>query len=198
MREAAGVTILALQDVGIDKIDIAEDADTFAGNAKQKLEFVLSKLPSDRPMWVAADDAGLSVDALNGAPGVRSRRWRDGVTEMSDQEIIDYALEQLKDVPYAKRDASFTSVVALAHSTNPSAIQTFEGVVRGKILQQADTSQPMDGLPYRRLFYVPEVDRMLGDTAGLDPETAKLHLTHRQLAFQKAFRYLADLASVSS
>ncbi|MDX1766023.1 MAG: hypothetical protein R3313_03665, partial [Candidatus Saccharimonadales bacterium] len=88
------------------------------------------------------------------------------------------------------------SVVSLAHSSNPTSIQTFEGEVVGKILQSPDTRQDLTGLPFRQLFFIPEISRMLGDTKDLPPDTAGLYLSHRQKAFKKIFSYIKDIASI--
>jgi len=188
------IELLSLADAGITDLDPEETGASFKENADIKLKATLDRL-SDISVWVAGDDSGIMIDALNGEPGVRSRRWNG--TIMEDQEIVDYALERLKGVPYEKRGASFKATVSLAHSSNPSSIQTFEGELRGKILQSPDTRQNLVGLPFRQLFFIPEISRMLGDTKDLPPEMAGLFLSHRERAFKKVFSYIKDISSIN-
>jgi XTP/dITP diphosphohydrolase len=129
---------------------VAEDADTFVANAVKKavaLARWLGAKPDARftthalPCFVLADDSGLEVDALNGAPGVHSARFaaldagRAG--NCSDAENNAKLLRLLKDVPAARRTARFRCVVAAVTVGRPPSVlgppQLFEGVCEGRL-----------------------------------------------------------------
>ncbi|MDX1766053.1 MAG: non-canonical purine NTP pyrophosphatase, partial [Candidatus Saccharimonadales bacterium] len=101
------IEVIGLTDAGISGLNPKETGATFKENADIKLRATLERV-SEISVWVAADDSGIMIDALNGEPGVRSRRWNG--TNMTDQEIVDYTLERLRGVPYEQRGAKFKSV----------------------------------------------------------------------------------------
>ena len=95
---------------------VVEDATTFAGNATKKAVELARWISNSPPTFVLADDSGLEVDALNGAPGVHSARFaaNDKVSgNSSDAANIEELLRLLKDVPVEKRTARFRCVIAL-------------------------------------------------------------------------------------
>jgi XTP/dITP diphosphohydrolase len=170
------VTILSPSDLKL-KINVNEDGSDYADNALLKMQALLAQI-TDKQIWVVGDDSGLEIDALDGAPGIHTRRWAG--YEMSDQEIVDYTLQSLKGLPKAQRSAHFISVVALAKPGTPPKI--FKGVVDGYILEHQDkkiSSQP--GLPFRTLFYTDE-----GRHLGHDLNSAN----HREKAFTQIFEYI--------
>lgn len=101
-----GYDILSLKDVGID-IDIEETGLTFEDNAKLKAE-TISKLTDS---IVLADDSGLSIDALDGFPGVMTHRFLG--ENASDEDRNNYILDKLKDLPLQDRTAHFITCIAV-------------------------------------------------------------------------------------
>ena len=176
-----GVEVLSLADVDVTS-NPEETGATFMQNVTIKLDDVLSKL--DLELWVAADDAGMMIGYLDGAPGVYTRRW-DG-TEMSDQGIIDYALEQLADATDEQRAARFLVQTLVAHTSAPELKYDFKGEVRGRILTQPSREfEPVEGLPLRQIFQL-EDGHMLGDPANPTGTSA------RAMAFAKLLEFIAE------
>jgi XTP/dITP diphosphohydrolase len=186
-----GVDVVSMTDAGAE-VHFEETGDTFEANARSKLRQAQAALVSNSDDWVAADDSGITIDALGGEPGVKTRRWIG--REMTDQEIIDYTLERMAVIPNAQRTARFVSVVAMGKAgQNPL---TFEGSLDGSILLLPDIdTTPKEGFPFRQIFFVPEAGLTMGQLETAPPE--KQVLTFRQRAFTKAFRYLNDLQSVT-
>lgn len=88
--------------------DVEETGETHIENARLKARayYELTGIPA------LSDDAGLEIDALGGEPGIKSRRWRDGKTEMTDWEMIDYTLERLRGVPSEQRTARLVTALS--------------------------------------------------------------------------------------
>ncbi|MBI5619446.1 non-canonical purine NTP pyrophosphatase [Candidatus Gottesmanbacteria bacterium] len=143
--------LVGLTDVGITDT-IEETGTTFEENAVLKAKFYAKKsgLPT------IADDGGLEIDALNGAPGVKSHRWIHGDRDDSDEELIQYALDRLKDVSDDKRGAQLRLVLALVLPSGE--VLTAEEKVRGIIPRQASQARHK-GFPYRSLLYLPEIGK---------------------------------------
>lgn len=165
---------------------VIEDAPTFAGNAAKKareLALWLGALADgvDRAgWWVLADDSGLEVDALSGAPGVHSARFAaldSGVAGNStDAENNAKLLRLLASVPAAQRTARFRCVIAIAPVLpGVPAIRTFTGACDGRVL---DTAHGTAGFGYDPLFQpegFPETFAQLG-------EAVKNRISHRARA----------------
>ena len=182
MAKLDNVIVYSAQDLGLD-IDPKETGETFEENARLKAMAFLGAVNSD--VWIAADDTGVMINALNGEPGVHTRRWAG--YKMSDQEVRDYALEKLKEVEPANRNAVFRSVVVLGRRAEEVGV--FEGEIKGVILNAPNLqSKAREGLAFDQIFYVPEADQMLGDIEGTD------FLTHRQRAFKKIFKYILEVS----
>lgn len=158
-----------------DLPDVAETADTFAGNARLKAEAVCgaTALPA------LADDSGLCVDALGGAPGVLSARYAGPLATYADNNRK--LLDALADVPDEKRTARFVCAVVLARpEAEPVA---FEGTCEGVITRApAGTG----GFGYDPLFRVSEAGRTFAEMA---PEE-KGRVSHRARAFARARAWL--------
>lgn len=166
------VELLTLKDLGI-KGDVEEDGKTFEENAIKKVKFYaqLTNLPA------LAEDSGLEIDYLDGEPGVHTKRWLG--YEASEQELISATLEKLKGVPMEKRGAQLRVVIAMA--LKGGEIQTFEGVIRGLIMEKP-IAKIIPGYPFRTLFYLPEIKKVLGELTM--EEEAKF--AHRKKAIEKA------------
>jgi XTP/dITP diphosphohydrolase len=157
-----------------------EDGDTFLANATLKAIYYSRFAPGQ---LVLADDSGLEVDALSGAPGVRSARFAAdaGVTDSPDAPLDNtdvwnnmVLLQRLAKVPGKPRTARYHCVLVAARDGKPEHIA--EGSVEGVIL---DAPRGTGGFGYDPLFYLPDLDRTM---AEIDLET-KLGLSHRGQAF---------------
>jgi XTP/dITP diphosphohydrolase len=162
---------------------VIEDADTFAGNATKKAVELARWIPENSKLdFVLADDSGLEVDLLNGAPGVHSARFAvPGKNENApDADNNAKLVRLLKDVPPEKRTARFRCVIALAQIANrKSQIQNlFDGACEGKILFEP---RGQNGFGYDPLF-VP--DGFTQTFAELGDEV-KNKLSHRAKALEK-------------
>lgn len=120
-----GIKVLSLLELDSDIPDIEETGVTFEENAALKAEQIANLL--NKP--VLADDSGLVVDALNGAPGVYSARYAG--EEKSDQANNEKLLKALRDVPEGKRTAKFVCVLAVSVPGEETVFQT--GTCEGKI-----------------------------------------------------------------
>ena len=169
------------KDLGLD-VDVDESGNSLEENAELKARAFAVAAPDG--LIVMADDTGLEIDALGGEPGIRVRRWKDGETEMTDEEIIAYCLERMKDIPEGGRGAQFRTVVALL--LPGGRLKMFDGTLRGEILESA-ASDHAPGFPFRSLMYVPEADVLIGQ---LEDDDTPPVLTHRQKAVRKAVDWL--------
>src|SRR5688500_4223670 len=122
------IAIHSARDVG-GMPTVVEDAGTFSGNARKKALAFRSRVPADA--WVLADDSGLCVDALNGAPGVESAYYAgpqgDGAANLSK------LIETLREFPDAQRSAQFRCVLLAIGSLGEE--RTFEGMCSGRLLK---------------------------------------------------------------
>lgn len=168
-----GLDIVAQTELGVDSAE--ETGLTFIENAILKARHAahITGLPA------IADDSGLAVDALGGAPGIYSARYA-GV-DASDQQNLDKLLLTLKDVPDAQRRASFHCVlVYLRHAEDPTPI-VCHGSWQGVLTHEAAGS---GGFGYDPIFFVPE----LGKTAAELTREEKNAQSHRG----QALRLLLD------
>ncbi|MBW4576639.1 MAG: RdgB/HAM1 family non-canonical purine NTP pyrophosphatase [Aphanothece sp. CMT-3BRIN-NPC111] len=147
------------------ELEIEETGDTFLANARLKA----SQVAEATGEWAIADDSGLQVDALGGAPGVYSARY--GKT---DTERIERLLSELGDAQ--NRQAQFVCVVAIARPDGTIALET-KGVCPGEIL---DAPRGAGGFGYDPVFYVPDQQLTF---AEMTPQL-KRSLSHRGKAFQ--------------
>jgi XTP/dITP diphosphohydrolase len=162
--------------------EIAETGTSFEKNAKLKALAVSRKLPG----LVAADDSGLEVDALGGAPGIYSARYAGA--NATNKERIDKLLEELAriDAKKEQRSARFRCVLALAR--NGDVLGTFEGIVEGQI---ADRPRGSHGFGYDPIF----VPNGFQQTFGQLRPAEKNQLSHRARALKKLRAFLNSRAS---
>ena len=156
--------------------EIIEDGDTLEANAliKAKAGYAHTNLPT------VADDTGLSVDALNGAPGVYAARYAGENVTYDDN--VNKMLSELKDVPQSKRQATFQT--AAVFYDGQEAI-TAMGEVPGMITTERQGSS---GFGYDPIFLVPEKNKTYSQ---LDLEE-KNQLSHRKRAFEKLLNILVE------
>jgi XTP/dITP diphosphohydrolase len=148
-----------------EELEIDETGTTFLENACLKASQVAQALGE----WAIADDSGLSVNALGGAPGLYSARYA-ATTEARIQRL----LAELKDV--TDRQAQFTCAIAVARPDGTIALHT-EGICPGEILQAPRGS---DGFGYDPVFYVPEYQMTFAEMSS----ELKHTISHRGRAFQ--------------
>jgi XTP/dITP diphosphohydrolase len=177
---------------------VVEDAETFAGNACKKAAELAAWVTGRRPPpdFVLADDSGLEVDALAGAPGVHSARFaaQDGAAAATgnspDADNNAKLLRLLAEVPSVKRTARFRCVIALVPVTGCSAVaQIFEGACEGRIQSVASGR---GGFGYDPLF-IP--DGFTQSFAELG-EDVKNRLSHRARALAGLRAFLGRSAVV--
>ena len=157
-----------------------EDEPTFEANAIAKARYYSNHAPGET---VIADDSGLEVDALHGAPGVRSARFAEdhnfqpietGKPHSTDERNNLYLISLLTGIPLTQRSARYHCVLAAARNGHILAIG--HGAVEGEILTEP---RGTGGFGYDPLFYLPTLHRTM---AEVDLET-KLTLSHRGRAF---------------
>ena len=178
---------ISLADAGIT--DIAEeDADSFRDNALAKARFYFdrSKLPT------LADDGGLEVDALGGAPGVRSHRWL-GVESPTDRALAEEVIRRMEGVPKPQRTARIRAAIALIFRDGEAMREEVaEDAIEGLIAPRA-FPEIRKGFPYRAVLWLPEQARYLGELG--DEEEARI--SQRRKALLKLREHLLRLAGQS-
>ena len=183
LRDFAGAALA--QGIGVSGIPnfasipvVVEDGTTFEENARKKADGYSLAVPGE---IVLADDSGLEVDALNGAPGVHSARYAADEPHRADANTDDDAnnarvLRELAGVRPEKRTGRFVCVIAAAR--NGRTLATFRGVAEGRIL---DHLQGTGGFGYDPMFFFPQIGKTF---AELTPEE-KAKYSHRGAAFRK-------------
>jgi XTP/dITP diphosphohydrolase len=172
--------------------EVVEDGVTFEENARKKAESYSLSAPDE---IVLADDSGLEIEALGGAPGIYSARYaardlqkhavedddlRDTEPHRSNRSTVDEAnnarvLRELKNIPEEKRTARFVCVLAAAG--DGKVLATFRGIAEGTIL---NAPRGKNGFGYDPLFYFPAIHKTF---AELDAEE-KSRYSHRGAAFR--------------
>jgi XTP/dITP diphosphohydrolase len=157
---------------------IVEDGLTFEENARKKAESYSCEVPGE---IVLADDSGLEVDALNGAPGVHSARYAADAPHLMSNNTDDQAnnarlLRELKDVPDDKRAARFVCVVAAARDGH--TLEVFRGEAEGTILNHP---RGENGFGYDPLFYFPQIQKAFAELSAEE----KAQYSHRGAAFRQ-------------
>jgi len=170
---------------------VVEDGVTFEENARKKAESYSREVPGE---IVLADDSGLEVDALKGAPGVHSARYAADAPHLMNNNTDDEAnnarlLRELKEVPADKRSARFVCVIAAAR--DEQTLKVFRGEAEGTILSRP---RGTNGFGYDPLFYFPQIQKAF---AELTPEE-KAQYSHRGAAFRQFLAwYLAVKSSTA-
>jgi XTP/dITP diphosphohydrolase len=177
--------VISFKDLAYDIPDCIESGSTFEENAILKVRNTKKHLKdSDKKLIIIADDSGMQIDYLKGEPGVFTRRWNGH--EMSDKEIISYCLEELKDTE--SRKASYTSCFAIYVPGN--TIKIISGNSRGYILRESRSDSMLTGMPFRSLFYVPELKMMFHEVRGLPAPDIKGYSLGHEEAIRKIIQYL--------
>ena len=187
LRDFAGAA--AALDVAIAGIPnfsslppVVEDGLTFEANARKKAEEYSRSVPGE---LVLADDSGIEIDALGGAPGVHSARYAAPDLHNKEPHAADFntdddannarVLRELASVPREKRNARFVCVLAAARDGHTLA--TFRGIAEGVIL---DAPRGANGFGYDPLFYFPQIDKTFAELTAEE----KSEYSHRGAAFR--------------
>ena len=158
------------------EIDVDETGTTFVANARLKASEVAKAVQK----WSIADDSGLAVDALNGAPGLYSARY--GKT---DEDRINRLLGELGDSK--NRQAKFVCAIAIANPEGKIILET-EGICPGEILY---SPRGTDGFGYDPIFYVPAEKQTFAEM----PAETKSRVSHRGVAFKQLMPELKKLST---
>jgi XTP/dITP diphosphohydrolase len=176
-----GVEVLGPADVAKREINVVEDGDTFDANATKKAQTVAGITM----MLTVADDSGLEVDALGGAPGVRSARFAgERATDAENNAALLAALDGLDSDPHGVRSAEtyparFRCVLALVDPlSEDGAPYLVEGTCEGRITR---TPRGSGGFGYDPLFLVDGTDKTMAELT----EEEKNRISHRSRAFAK-------------
>lgn len=192
LRDFAGAAAgLSIQVSGIPNFSslplVAEDGLTFEANARKKAEAYSRFVPGE---IVVADDSGLEVDALHGAPGVHSARYAADEPHLADANTDDETnnarvLREMRDVPPEQRTARFVCVLAAARSGQTLA--TFQGNAEGVLL---DGPKGSNGFGYDPLFYFPAIGKTFAELSAEE----KARYSHRGEAFRRLLAWCGKLA----
>lgn len=177
------IEVKSLKEENID-IDIIEDGTTFEENAMKKAKGIADylKLRGEENFIVMADDSGIEVDYLNGAPGVYSARYagEHGNDDMNNEKL----LRELKDVPEDKRTGRFVCQIVLVDSNNKEL--SIRGEVEGKILKEINGA---GGFGYDPLFYYEPLNKSFGELSSEE----KNKVSHRAKALNELKQRMGEI-----
>jgi XTP/dITP diphosphohydrolase len=174
-----GFAVRTLADCA-DPLDVDETGATFAENATLKATRQAAHLHA----WVLADDSGLAVDALKGAPGVHSARYAG--PSATDADNRQKLLSAMQGIPAGRRGAHFACQLVLADPTG-AVRATSEGTCRGRI---RDSESGTGGFGYDPLFEILEYHRTFGELSAV----VKSVISHRARAIRAMVPQLSELA----
>lgn len=170
-----GMTIVSRNDAGIPDVEVVEDGETFEENSYKKAHEIM-KLSGEMTI---ADDSGLMVDALDGAPGVYSARFSgEGATDKSNNEKL---LALLADTPYEKRTAKFVSVITMIYPDGDKIVA--RGECPGHIITE---ERGEGGFGYDPLFVPDGYDMTFAELGSEE----KNKISHRARALAELERQL--------
>jgi XTP/dITP diphosphohydrolase len=171
---------------------VVEDGQTFEANARKKAEAYSKCLPGK---LVLADDSGLEIDALKGAPGIHSARYaapdlhnkepHQADTNTDDEANNARVLRELQGVPPEQRTARFVCVLAAAR--DGETLATFRGRAEGQIL---NAPRGTNGFGYDPLFYFPQIKKTFAELTAEE----KSRYSHRGAAFRDFLRWCDDVS----
>jgi len=169
------IQILSLEEIGCTE-DIPETADTIEGNAILKANYVTEKYGYD----CFADDTGLEVEVLNGAPGVYSARYAGEQKDANDN--MDKLLTELKNE--SNRKANFKTVIALNLNGKQNL---FTGIINGKIIEEKIGT---NGFGYDPIFVADGFDKTFAELSMEEKST----ISHRGIAVKELILFLQKLS----
>ncbi|MDR0365045.1 MAG: non-canonical purine NTP diphosphatase [Bacteroidales bacterium] len=169
--------VMGLTELGITE-EIPETADTLEGNAQMKADYLFDRLGID----CFADDTGLEVEALHGAPGVYSARYAGEHCSFSDN--VEKILKELERIE--NRKAQFRTVICLILNGEK---HFFEGIVTGELIK---SSRGEKGFGYDPIF----IPNGYSETFAEMPIDLKNEISHRGKATQKLIDFLAKFSGI--
>ena len=192
LLKAIRVELVTTHDIGIE-LRVEEDGSTYAENAEKKaLAFALAS-----GLISLADDSGLEVEALNGAPGLYSNRYGPSLSlppnsknlggdggGLTDTDRRAYLLKNLKDIP-RPWTAKFHATIAIAVPGNPS-VRFAKGECKGEIIPE---ERGTGGFGYDPMFFIPEMNRTMAELSMEE----KNRLSHRARAIINAKPILKEM-----
>lgn len=181
LLESLPCELVSLDDVGIAD-DVPETGETYADNALLKARAYARR----SGLLTLADDSGLEVDALDGAPGALSARFAG--PRATDADRVSYLLDKLRDVPATQRTARFRCVIALVWPSGREEL--VEGTCEGRI---AEEPRGENGFGYDPVFLVAADTRTMAELTAAEKNT----ISHRARAAAKARALLATSGCLS-
>jgi XTP/dITP diphosphohydrolase len=171
-----GIEIAALPNFS-SLPQVVEDGATFEANARKKAEAYSRSVPGE---LVIADDSGLQVDALGGAPGVHSARYAADDPQRAEANTDDQAnnarlIREIRQVPPHKRSGRFICWIAAAR--DGATLSVFEGKAEGVILEKP---RGTEGFGYDPLFFFPQIGKTFAELSSGE----KARYSHRGAAFR--------------
>ncbi len=166
--------VIPMSSVGVD-IDVKEDQETFVGNAIKKAETIAKALNGEKCI---ADDSGIEIDALNGFPGVRTKRWFEGTDRERNLKLI----EKMKGFPKENRKIKFVTAIALSNGQNTICEL---GVIEGYVAEEV---RGENGFGFDEIFEL-EDGRTLAELSQVE----KNSISARKIALEKIKSRLSDL-----
>ena len=174
-KEMPSLEVLTLNDLNISD-DVEETGKTFLENALLKAKTYAEK----SGVLTLSEDGGLEIEALGNEPGVYSRRWPG--YEAPDEELIHLALKKMENISNRKAKLS---VVAVLYDPKKNEHKDFSSEINGKITEDFD-GRIKEGFPFRSIFYVPELQKLLIDFTKEDHE----QINHRREIVDQIIKYL--------
>ena len=164
-----GMNIISWDDAGVPDVEIPEDGDTFEENSYKKA-YGIMELSGE---ITVADDSGLEVDYLDGAPGIYSARFAgEGATDDKNNEKL---LQLMKDVPFEQRTARFVSVITMVFPDGKSVVA--RGTVEGHLAYELKGER---GFGYDPMFIPEGYSETMGEISGEE----KNRISHRANALK--------------
>lgn len=177
--------IISFCDLAYDIPDCDETGATFEENARLKVRNARRHLRgADKNLIVVGDDSGMRISCLNGEPGVYTRRWNG--SEMTDEAIITCCLDKMRGAN--NRSAEYVTYFAV--SIPDGDIVIISGENRGIILERPRRSSLLPGLPFRALFFIPELNLMFHEVRELSAEERKGYILGHEQAIRQIVNYL--------
>jgi len=172
-RLNANIELLSLDDLKIYE-EVAEDSDNLLANAKKKAEYYGEKSKA----LTLADDTGLFIDALNGEPGIHSKRWHDGM----DKDRYMKVLEKMKSVSKVKRTCRYVGVLAF-YNPAKKEFWTYQNNLEGRI-----ASEPLEGngFGYDPIFICAEYNKYYSRLTDAERDA----ISHRGLGIKELLKHL--------
>ena len=172
------IPILSAREAGIEE-EAEENGKTFFENAWKKADLITQKTGE----WAVADDSGLCIEALNGEPGIFSARWAG--EGKGDWDLVNYALERMKQVPDGQRRAWFESAVVLISPAGE--YWHFTGRIYG-IITHSPQGDMRTHLPYDLIFIPDGYNITFAQMSGEE----KNNLSHRGEAFRRISEFIKN------